>query len=152
MNRHLTAALVAEGERKLARGDFSRSQAETFDVAKLAFPAQLKAIRDPAPSRAVCCGRQSGKTEGAAYDLTDVALKSPGAFQLFIAPNRLWAKRIVWQPLKNARLKPASTIHRSRRVVVMTFAFPVIYQPAAQARAIDYPQSPLLFPYRTNRQ
>lgn len=101
MNRHQEAALYAEGQRKLARGDFSRLQAEMFDVGKLAFPAQLKAIRDPAPSRAICCGRQSGKTEGAAYDLTDVAERNPGAFQLFIAPNRLWAKRIVWQPLKS---------------------------------------------------
>lgn len=93
--------MVAEGERKLARGDFSRSQAEAFDVTKILFQAQLKVAKDTSTLRAVCAGRQSGKTEEAAVEFCDVAQGSPGALQLFIAPNRLWAKRIIWQPLKN---------------------------------------------------
>lgn len=71
-----------------------------WNLKSVAFPLQHASIVDPAPTRALCCGRQSGKTESAAMDHIDTAQKHPGQFQLFIAPNRLWAKRIIWSPLK----------------------------------------------------
>lgn len=94
------AALIVEASRRQARGELQQPPSESFDVAKILFPAQLKVARDTSTLRAVCAGRQSGKTEEAAVEFCEVAEGTPGALQLFIAPNRLWAKRIIWQPLK----------------------------------------------------
>ena len=94
----LAAALVA-ARRHAQQGIQLIPNTAVFDVEHLAFPIQLKAILDPSQSVAACCGRQSGKTEAAALGHHMTALDNPSSIQLFIAPNRLWAKRIIWDKL-----------------------------------------------------
>lgn len=91
---HETA--IRELIRRAQAGTLVGADRGGWNVEALAFPAQLKAIRDPAANVAIACGRQSGKTDGAALRHLDVARRRPNTFQLFIAPTRGWAKRVLW--------------------------------------------------------
>jgi Terminase RNaseH-like domain len=93
------AAHIRAAHALAQRGQLIVPPSATFNVEKLAFPAQLAAIRDPAGTVAICCGRQSGKTQAAAWYHTEQALANPGSLQVYMAPDRGWAKRIIWQML-----------------------------------------------------
>lgn len=76
-----------------------QSALKKLDFKTLLFGKQRDFIEDPSQFKVACCGRQSGKSHGAALALLKAAVAKAGSTPVYINMNRASAQFIIWPPL-----------------------------------------------------
>jgi len=76
-----------------------RNQRAQFNLDELAFPQQLKFIKDPARLKALFCTRRAAKSFTGGLYLIHEALTYPGCNCLFVGLTRLSARGIIWKDI-----------------------------------------------------
>lgn len=89
MDLDLLSSLYEEGEKLLDE------TGGRFSLEELAFPEQLKFIRDPRRLKALFCTRRAAKSYTAGLYMIDTCLKNPGTNCLFVGLTRQSAHDIV---------------------------------------------------------
>ncbi len=91
-----------EKEQRLLLEEFATRQSalDKLDFDELLFGVQKAFIIDTAQFKVACCGRQSGKSHGAALALLRAAVARAGPTPVYINMNRASAQFIIWPPLQ----------------------------------------------------
>lgn len=77
----------------------SKGRRPQFDIKRICFPQQLRAIEDPARLKAIFTTRRGAKSFTAGVYLIKEALENPGSNGLFLALTRFNAMTICWRDI-----------------------------------------------------